>query len=157
MRALNEVCLRKYFQLHFIKEGFPCGLAGKESACNAGDLGLISGLGRSLGEGKCYPLQYSGLENFMDCIVHGVGKELDMTERFSLSLYQRTYFIEEQCYPQNIVWEMPVQGNVIINLFQETNIVSLHEGACHVWEKHERKGVKVHAKVQWNRRGITVL
>ena len=51
-----------------------CGSAGKESACNAGDLGLIAGLGRSLGEGKGYPLQYSGLENSMDCIVHGVAK-----------------------------------------------------------------------------------
>ena len=39
--------------------GFPCGSAGKESACNAGDLGLIPGLGRSPGEGKGYPLQYS--------------------------------------------------------------------------------------------------
>ena len=44
----------------------------KESACNAGDLGLISGLGRFLGKGKGYPLQYSGLENSMDCTVHGV-------------------------------------------------------------------------------------
>ena len=52
--------------------GFPCGLAGKESTCNVGDLGSIPGLGRSPGEGKCYPLQYSGLENSMDCIVHGV-------------------------------------------------------------------------------------
>ena len=52
--------------------GFPCGPAGKESACNAGDLGSIPGLGRSPGEGKGYPLQYSGLENSMDCIVHGV-------------------------------------------------------------------------------------
>ena len=51
---------------------FPGGSAGKESACNAGDLGLISGLGRSPGEGKGYPLQYSGLENSKDCIVHGV-------------------------------------------------------------------------------------
>ena len=56
------------------REGFPCGSAGKESACNAGDLGSISGLGRSPGEGKGYPLQYSGLENSMDCIVHGVAK-----------------------------------------------------------------------------------
>ena len=48
--------------------------AGKESAYNAGDLGLIPGLGRSPGEGKGYPLQYSGLENSMDCIVHGVAK-----------------------------------------------------------------------------------
>ena len=53
---------------------FPCGSAGKESACNSGDLGLIPGLGRSPGEGKGYPLQYSGLENSMDCIVHGVAK-----------------------------------------------------------------------------------
>ena len=54
--------------------GFPCGSAGKASACNAGDLGLIPGLGRSPEEGKGYPLQYSGLENSMDCIVHGVAK-----------------------------------------------------------------------------------
>jgi len=52
----------------------PCGSAGKESACNEGDLGLIPGLGRSPGEGKGYPLQYSGLENSMDYIVHGVTK-----------------------------------------------------------------------------------
>ena len=54
--------------------GFPCGSAGKESACNTGDLGLIPGLGRSPGEGKSYPLQYSGLENSIDCIVHGITK-----------------------------------------------------------------------------------
>ena len=52
--------------------GFPCGLAGKESTCNAGDLGSVLGLGRSPGEGKGYPLQYSGLENSMEYIVHGV-------------------------------------------------------------------------------------
>ena len=54
--------------------GFPCGSAGKESTCNAGDLGSIPWLGRSHGEGKGYSLQYSGLENSMDCIVHGVAK-----------------------------------------------------------------------------------
>ena len=47
---------------------------GKESASSAEDLGSISGLGRSPGEGKGCPLQYSGLENSMDCIVHGVAK-----------------------------------------------------------------------------------
>ena len=46
--------------------GFPGGSAGKESASNAGDLGLIPGLGRSPGEGNGYPLQYSGLENSME-------------------------------------------------------------------------------------------
>ena len=44
------------------------------SACNEGDLDLTPGLGRSPGEGKGYPLQYSGLENSMDCIIHGVPK-----------------------------------------------------------------------------------
>ena len=46
-------------------QGFPCGSVGKESACNAGDLGSVPELGRSWGEGKGYPLQYSGLENSM--------------------------------------------------------------------------------------------
>jgi len=48
--------------------GFPCGSAGKESTCNVGDLGLILGFDRSPGGGKGYPLQYSGLENSMDCM-----------------------------------------------------------------------------------------
>ena len=55
-------------------KGFPCSSAGKESACNLGDLGLTPGLGRSPGERKGYPLQYSGLENSMDWIVRGVAK-----------------------------------------------------------------------------------
>ena len=63
--------------------GFSCGSACKESACNAGDLGSIPGLGRFPGEGKGYPLQFSGLENSMDYIVHGVA-ELDTTEQLSL-------------------------------------------------------------------------
>ena len=59
--------------------GFLGRSASKESACNVGELGLISGLGRPPGEGKGYPLQYSGLENFMDrgawqTTIHGVAK-----------------------------------------------------------------------------------
>ena len=54
--------------------GFLGGSAGKESACNEGDLGSILGLGRSPGEGNGYPLQYSGLENFMNYIIYGVKK-----------------------------------------------------------------------------------
>ena len=54
--------------------GFPCGSDGKELACNTGDLGSILRLERSPGEGKGYPLQYSGLENSMKCIVNGVTK-----------------------------------------------------------------------------------
>ena len=51
---------------------FSCGSADKESTCNARHLGSIPGLGRSPGEGKGYPLQYSGLENSMNCIVYGL-------------------------------------------------------------------------------------
>ena len=54
--------------------GFPGSSDGKESACSMGDWGSIPGLGRSPGEGKGYPLQYYGLENSLDCIVHGVTK-----------------------------------------------------------------------------------
>ena len=54
--------------------GFPGGSAGKEPACNVGDLRSVPRLGRFPGEGKVYPLQYSGLENSMDCTVHGVAK-----------------------------------------------------------------------------------
>ena len=54
--------------------GFPCGSTGKESSCHAGALGSIPGLGRSPGERKGYPLQYSGLENSMDGIIHEVAK-----------------------------------------------------------------------------------
>ena len=63
-----------FFNHPYPREGFPGGSAGKESACNAGDLGSIAELGRSPGEGKRYPLQYSGLKNSMDNIVHGVAK-----------------------------------------------------------------------------------
>ena len=62
--------------------GFPGGSAGKECACNAGDLDSISGLGRSPGEWNGYPLQYSGLENTMDCIVHGVTKSQTQLSNF---------------------------------------------------------------------------
>ena len=62
--------------------GCPGGSAGKESACNAGDLGLIPGLGRSPGEGKGYPLQYSGLENSTDCIAHGAAKSRTQRSSF---------------------------------------------------------------------------
>ena len=66
--------------------GFPGDSAGKESACNAGDLGVIPGLGRSPGEGNSYPLQYSGLENSMDCIVYGVTKSCTRLSDFTVEI-----------------------------------------------------------------------
>ena len=87
--------------------GFPGGSAGKESACNVGHLG------RSPGEGKGYPLWYSGLENSMDCIVHEGHKESDRTERLSLSL--STFF---QGFPgDSAVKKLPA--------IQETGVQSL--------------------------------
>ena len=71
-----------------VRLGFPGGSSGKESACNVGDLGSIPGLGRSPGEGKSYPLQYSDLENSMDSIVHGVAKS-----RARLSDFTFTYIV----------------------------------------------------------------
>ena len=56
-----------------------------------GNLGLIPGLGRSPGEGKGYPLQYSGLQNSMDCIAHGVTKSWTQTEQLSLSLFIKLF------------------------------------------------------------------
>ena len=64
----------------FANKSFPCGSVGKESTCNVGDLNSIPGLERSPGEGKGYPLQYSGLEKSMDCIVPWSHKESDTTE-----------------------------------------------------------------------------
>ena len=66
--------------------GFPCGSAGEESICNVGDLGSIPGLERAPGEGKGYPLQYSGLENSMNCIVHGITKSQIRLSNFWASL-----------------------------------------------------------------------
>ena len=70
----GKICWRKDRLPTPVFLGFPCGSADKESACNAGDLGSIPVLGRSPGEGKGFPLQYSGLENSMNYIVHGVAK-----------------------------------------------------------------------------------
>ena len=66
------------------------GSAGKESTCNAGDLGSIPGLGRAPGKGNNYPRQYSGLENTMDWIVHGIAKSWTRLSAFHFQF---------QCYP----------------------------------------------------------
>ena len=78
-----------------IFSGFLCGSAGKESACNVGDLGLIPELGRSPGEGKGYPLQYSGLKNSMDWIVHGVAKSCTWLSDFLFFYVLYTYSMSQ--------------------------------------------------------------
>ena len=71
---VRKICWRRDRLPTPVFLGLPCVSAGKESTCNVGDLCSIPGLGRLPGEGKGYPLQYSGLENSMDCIVHGATK-----------------------------------------------------------------------------------
>ena len=71
--------------------GFPRSAAGKESACRARDPGLIPGLGRFAAEGIGYSLQYSGLENSMDCIVHGVAKSRTRLSNFHFHINYKWY------------------------------------------------------------------
>ena len=84
--------------------GFPGGSDGKESACSAGDLGLIPGLGRSPGEGNGYPLQYSGLENSMDCIVQGVIKSRTRLSDFHFHFTFRFFLTLPNSIP--CVWRL---------------------------------------------------
>ena len=92
--------------------GFPCGSAcdsaGKESICNAGDLSSIPGLGRSPGKGKGYPLQYSGLENTMDCIVLWVAKSQTRLSDFHFTSHASKIMLKilqaklQQCLDQEL-------------------------------------------------------
>ena len=89
---LTDTIMYQYWVLLVYLLGFPGGSDGKESACSVGDLGLIPGLGRCSGEGKGYPLQYSGLEN--PCGQRSLAsyspwghKESDRTEQLSTLVY----------------------------------------------------------------------
>ena len=73
---------------------FPGSSVGEQSACNAGDPCLIPGSGRSPGEGNGYPLQYSGLENSMDCIDHGVTKSQTRLRNFHFPVMIVVAFID---------------------------------------------------------------
>ena len=92
---------------------FPGSSDDKESTCNAGDLGSIPGLGRSPGEGNGNPLEYSGLENSMDCIVYGVTKSRTRLSDFHFhwyalnckvfTFYSHSYFCSQDCSPGYLV------------------------------------------------------
>ena len=90
--------------------GFACGSAGKVSTCNAGDLGLMPGLGRSPGEGKGYPLQYSGLENSMDCIVHGAAKSWTWLSDFHFHIHIGTSLMAQTVKNLPAMWESWAQS-----------------------------------------------
>ena len=88
---VGKICWRKDRLPTPVFLGFPCGSDSKESACSAGDLGSVPRLGRSPGEGKGYPLRYSGLENSMGCIVHGVTKSRTRLSNFHFTSWQREH------------------------------------------------------------------
>ena len=83
---IRKICWRRDRLPTPVFLGFSCSLAGKESSCKVGDLGSIPGLGRSPGEGKGSPLQYSGLENSMD-YPHGVSKSQTQLSDFQFALF----------------------------------------------------------------------
>ena len=89
--------------MKFSIQGFPGGSVDKESACKAGDLGFISELRRSPGEGNSYSLQYSGLVNFMDrgawqATVHGVAKSQTQLSDFHFHSIQNSINIDLVIY-----------------------------------------------------------
>ena len=110
IQQLDSVCLFRTkttldFETHSsILWGFPDNSAGKESACNAGDMGSIPGVGRSRGEGQGYPLQYSGLENSMDCIVHGVTRSQTRLSGFHVHLEAQEGGLWQE--PQHQEWRL---------------------------------------------------
>ena len=84
---VGEIPWRRDGLLTQVFLGFPCDSAGKESTCSAGDLGSIPGLVKCPGEGNGSPLQYSGLENSMEGIVHGVAKGQIQLRDFHFHIY----------------------------------------------------------------------
>ena len=95
----QEDLLEKGYLPSLVFLGFSCGSAGKESNCNVGHLGLTLGLGGSPGEGKGYPLQYSGLENSIDCIAYGVAKSWTRLNDFCFhSEWHNGYNGEQKTY-----------------------------------------------------------
>ena len=106
-RLSQQRCLRRHCSYGILCERCPleriqhgyCSLVAqlvKESTCSAGDLGSVPGLGRSPGEGKGYPLQYSGLENSMDCIIHGIAKS--QTRLNNLHFYYFNFYYKTPLY-----------------------------------------------------------
>ena len=109
--------------------GFLWGSAGKEFACNAGDLGLIPGLGRSPGEGKGFPLQYTGLENSMDSIARGVTNSrtrlsnFQFTSLHTLFMYKHIFYIVSP----KTMWEI-IKEIICLKIWKTTIILHGHSG-----------------------------
>ena len=93
-RLYSQMSIRGMVPSHM---GFPSSLAGKESTCNAGHPSSTPGLGRSPGEGNGYPLQFSVLENSMDCVVHRVTKSGTRLSDFHFPSHMETRWYHLAC------------------------------------------------------------
>ena len=125
----QEVPLEKGQATHPVFLGFPSDSAGRESTCNAGDLGLIPVLGRSPGEGDSYPLQYPGLEISMDYIVHGVAKSWTRLSDFHFHFQSETrgkHIISR--WPRCCLFESEL-GNLFLSDF----LMSPQKGLLPLW------------------------
>ena len=115
---------------------FPWGSDGKESICNTGDLGSIPGLGRSHGEGKGYLLQYSCLENSMNCIVHGVTKSGTQLSDFHFPRGKESWRSRKANRLIDKLWENDVRER-LIRLIQQPKIQrGVFWFQCVLWDRY---------------------
>ena len=131
--------------------GFPGGSAGKEFAHSAGDLGLIPGLGRSPGEGNGYLLQFSGLENSMDYIVHG---ESDTTVLLSLSVFLPLFSLHPLAFQGSSLRLLcrTVSGGTLVLDFSISQLSSVAQSRPTLCDpmNHSTPGLPVHPGVYSN-------
>ena len=131
-------------------EGFLGSSAGKECGCNAGDLGVIPGLGRSPGKRKGYPLQYSGLENSMDCIAHRVAKSRTRLSDFRFTSLGMDY-TSPSIRSGNIglswlsdslgLWTFPCLWALSCKILMAKPVVLVHSTANCVWWRMTSFGI----------------
>ena len=113
----EKICWRRDRLPSPVFLGFPGGSGGKESACNVGDLGSIPQLERSPGEGNGYPLQYSGLESSMDCIVYGVTKSRTWLNEFHFHLW--LHWVHQDNPGKALYFKM----NWLVNFFASATLI----------------------------------
>ena len=101
---------------------------GKESTCNAGDLGSIPGFGISPGEGKGYPLQYFGLKNSMDCIVHGVAKSRTQLSNFHFTTILRKLYVNSTVLAEHWYTRIFISALKLVIFFSSDVLESLPDG-----------------------------
>ena len=128
----GEDLLKKGSATHSSILGLPCGSAGKESTCNVRDLDTIPGLGTSPGEGKGYPLQYSGLENSMDCIAHGVTNSWTWLSDFQFNC--PLGFLFHQTFPWYWSQVSRSADGLEVGLECGSYLKLIHDGGW--WQKH---------------------